>query len=118
MGLLVKAKADGVPSSSTPTCSTRRAEVQRRVSREGAILKSISKVTSSKNGTTETCVVKDVRGEGDEIPCADWEQKHAMWSSCVNASSPSFRNDVRDTSNWRDIYRRAAPGEEGGQVQL
>lgn len=117
--LLVKAKADGVPTSSTPTCSTCELRYNGALVEKGCdFLKSISKVTSSINGTTATCVVKDVRGEGDEIPCADWEQKHTInWGSCVNARTSStkllFYNDVEgDTSNWRDIYtNRAAPGE-------
>ena len=117
--LLVKAKADGVPTSSTPTCSTCELRYNGALVEKGCdFLKSISKVTSSINGTTATCVVKDVRGEGDEIPCADWEQKHTInWGSCVNARTSStkllFYNDVEGgTSNWREIYtNRAAPGE-------
>ena len=117
--LLVKAKADGVPTSSTPTCSTCELRYNGALVEKGCdFLKSISKVTSSINGTTATCVVKDVRGEGDVIQCADWEQKHTInWGSCVNARSSStkllFYHDAEGgTSNWREIYtNRAAPGE-------
>ena len=55
--LLVKAKADGVPTSSTPTCSTCELRYNGALVEKGCdFLKSISKVTSSINGTTETCV--------------------------------------------------------------
>ena len=117
--LLVKAKAGGVQTSNMPTCSTCELRYNGELVEKGCdLLKSVSKDTGSVNGTTETCVVKDVRGEGDQIPCADWDEKHTInWGSCVNARSSStkllFYNDVDgDSSNWRDIYtNRAAPRE-------
>ena len=143
--LLVEPGAEGMPiAGTTPTCSecvlTYRGVVVDKgcdflnsVSSSKVFLrrsisfnttKSDNKSNSSATtpGPTETtaCFMKDVRFEGDQIPCDDWDQKHAIsWGSCALRKSSStqllFYNDVDgDKANWRDIYsNRAAPGESG-----